>query len=151
MFAKVPMLSSTEKAAMEAVPHWAMDAIITIFPSWKMEFSRPEGRAMENMVPIILPSFFPVKNFSKGDGRSFLDAAKSSIREETILDMRVAIPTPKAPMWNTRMKIAFPAMLITFAAMEVHMVVLVFLWTRRIAFKELWEARKTKDMTIGRA
>ena len=131
------MLSSTEKAAMEAVPHWAMDAIITIFPSWKMEFSRPEGRAMENMVPIILPSFFPVKNFSKGDGRSFLDAAKSSIREETILEIRVAIPNHKAPMWNTRMKIAFPAMLITFAAMEVHIVVLVIHKNKKIEIKKI--------------
>ena len=49
------MLSKTENAAMDEVPHWAMVAIMTIFPSWNMEFSIPEGSAMENMVPIIFP------------------------------------------------------------------------------------------------
>ena len=33
IFAKVPMLSRTENAAIDEVPHCAMVAIITIFPN----------------------------------------------------------------------------------------------------------------------
>ena len=80
----------------------------------------------------------------------FLDA-KNRIRAEMIREMRVDIPTPRAPMLKTRMKIALPTTLMMFAMIEVHIVVFVFPWTRSMAFKELWEARKGREMSMGRA
>ena len=145
------MLSRTEKAAIDEVPHCAMVAIITIFPSWNIEFSNPDGRAMENMVPIIFPLCLNWRILSNGACSCLFLEAMKRIIAETILEIRVAIPTPKAPMLKTRIKTAFPTTLITFAIMEVHIVVFVFPCTLNIAFKELWDARKGSEIRIGTA
>ena len=43
---------------------------------------------------------------------------------ETILEMRVAMPTPKAPMWKTRIKTALPTTFITFAIIIIFMTII---------------------------
>ena len=106
---------------------------------------------MENIVPIMFPLCLIWRMFSKGAGSFLFLEATNSIRAETILEINVAIPTPRAPRLKTRINIAFPITLRIFAIIDVHIVVFVFPCTLKTAFKELWEARKGREMSMGRA
>ena len=60
---------------------------------------------MENIVPIMFPLCLIWRMFSKGAGSFLFLEATNSIRAETILEINVAIPTPRAPRLKTRINI----------------------------------------------